>query len=385
MIECLETAEQNLTPQMCFLNNERRRVRGQDFSSVDRPGAAEIDSNARVRWNDMVEQERVVWELRSRSMIARQPFIADSIIYALREDPTLSWVQVASSIDDWCSPSTIQRWFHSYKGRGGYCTYTERLLPLLSEQQRRKHVIFSNHLLNHWGKDPNGKYLWIHYDEKWFWGFVARHAKVCEALGLSRQERFAYHKNHINKVMGTAVVGFAFEGSPNNGGVGVKIAFTRALASKIAEKSQRAYSGKNPTTGAAQYRGPLLREKGDAYSVDCCVTGSNEGTSDDPKFSLVRFFRLLVFLRILDLVKVGGDFEGYIPDIQGDQAGPHEEEEFKRFVKQWCLEHGWLWEPQAPQMPHMNTLDLAVFPSMSKRHSGLTRSHTGSVASKDVI
>ena len=319
-------------------------------------------------------------------MIERQPHMANLIVENLRSNPTLSWEQVASSIDDWCSASTIQRWFTSYKDvRGGFCTYTERLLPLLSDQQKKKHVAFCYHLLNHWGKDPNGKYLWIHYDEKWFWGFVARHAKMCEALGLNRQERFAYHKNHINKVMGTAVVGLAFEGSPNNGGVGLKIAFTRAQASKIAAKRQREYSGKDPVTGAMRYQGRVLREKGDAYSVDVCVTGSNEGTSDDPKFSLVRFFREVVFQIILDWVKEGGDFEGYIPVIQGDQAGPHEEEGFKRFTKDFCQQHGWLWEPQAPQMPHMNACDLAVFPSMSKRHSAVTRKSTGSVASKDTI
>ena len=40
------------------------------------------------------------------------------------------------------------------------------------------------------------------------------------------------------------------------------------------------------------------------------------------------------------LVGLGGAFEGYTPVIQGDQAGPHEEEEFKRFVTEWCKEKG---------------------------------------------
>ncbi|HIF03462.1 MAG TPA: hypothetical protein EYQ84_09310, partial [Nitrospinaceae bacterium] len=101
------------------------------------------------------------------------------------------------------------------------------------------HVDFSKHLLNHWGDDPNGKYLWIHWDEKWFWGHVNRHAKVCEQLGLEPQQRFAFHKNHINKVMGIAVIYFAFEGSPNNGGVGGKVAFTRCQGGKVALKRQR--------------------------------------------------------------------------------------------------------------------------------------------------
>jgi hypothetical protein len=29
--------------------------------------------------------------------------------------------------------------------------------------------------------------------------------------------------------------------------------------------------------------------------------------------------------------------------------------------------------PQAPQMPHLNNLDLAVFPMMLKRHSALLK------------
>ena len=36
----------------------------------------------------------------------------------------------------------------------------------------------------------------------------------------------------------------------------------------------------------------------------------------------------------------------------------------------------WKWEPQAPQTPHRNNLDLAVFPMMSKRHSHLLCNYT---------
>ena len=76
--------------------------------------------------------------------------------------------------------------------------------------------------------------------------------------------------------------------------MGVKIAFTRAQASKIANKLQREYSGTN-AAGARQYQGKVLRRKGDAYSVDTTVTGSNEGTLEDPKFALLRYFRECVF------------------------------------------------------------------------------------------
>jgi hypothetical protein len=42
----------------------------------------------------------------------------------------------------------------------------------------------------------------------------------------------------------------------------------------------------------------------------------------------------------------------------------------------YCESKGWRWEPQAPQMPHMNNLDLAVFPKMSKDHSSLLQNYS---------
>ena len=78
-----------------------------------------------------------------------------------------------------------------------------------------------------------------------------------------------------------------------------------------------------------------------------------------------------MFPKITELVSNRGEYAGYLQVIQGDNAGPHQDNEFKEYVETYCNEHGWKWEPQAPQMPHANNLDLAVFPSMSKSHSDL--------------
>ena len=37
---------------------------------------------------------------------------------------------------------------------------------------------------------------------------------------------------------------------------------------------------------------------------------------------------------------------------------------------------GWKWEHQAPQMPHMNNIDLAVSPAMYKHHSALLKAYS---------
>ena len=62
--------------------------------------------------------------------------------------------------------------------------------------------------------------------------------------------------------------------------------------------------------------------------------------------------------------------------IQGDNAGPHQDSEFCEYVEQHCSDNGWKWEPQAPQMPHANNLDLAVFPLLSKHHSALVSAYS---------
>ena len=181
----------------------------------------------------------------------------------------------------------------------------------------------------------------------------------------------AYHKCHVSKTMGIAVVAMAFQDTLENGGTAIKLNFQRAESFKVAKRLTR---NKN---------GDILRKKGDLFKVDCSVTGSSYGTDSDPKFPLKPYFEKQIFPTVEELVKVGGDFEGYTPVFQGDNAGPHTDAAYHKFVREYCREKGWLWEPQGPQMPHINVLDLAVFPSMSKRHSHLARSLHGTRVLKE--
>ena len=71
------------------------------------------------------------------------------------------------------------------------------------------------------------------------------------------------------------------------------------------------------------------------------VTGSSEGNSDDPKFSLKTLFQYKIFPLITDLVGQGRQYDEYMPVIQGDNARPHEERAYIQFVKSNCEEKGW--------------------------------------------
>mmetsp|Transcript_17612 Transcript_17612/g.30767 ORF Transcript_17612/g.30767 Transcript_17612/m.30767 type:complete len:144 (+) Transcript_17612:226-657(+) len=74
-----------------------------------------------------------------------------------------------------------------------------------------------------------------------------------------------------------------------------------------------------------------------------------------------------------------------MPVIQGDNAGPHTDRAFNEYATTYCVEKEWKWEPQAPQMPHANNLDLAVFPAMSKKHSAVLAKHGNNMAPNDEI
>ena len=89
------------------------------------------------------------------------------------------------------------------------------------------------------------------------------------------------------------------------------------------------------------YDGEVVRRKSDLYKVDYNVTASSCETADDSKFSLLVYFRELVFDAIKDLVKLGGEFEGYAPIIQGDNTGPHQDATFNNGEENFCEKEGW--------------------------------------------
>ena len=155
-------------------------------------------------------------------------------------------------------------------------------------------------------------------------------------------EQYAY-------ILVVAVTAYAFENGFEGGGDGLKIGCYRAQGVKMARRTVRAY---NPVS--RKYDGSLVRKKGDAYLVDCNVTGSSKGTEDNPKFPLKEVFQREVFPAVDDLVKEGGEYEGYLPIFRGDNAGPHKEKTkggFDTFCAEYCEERGWRWEPQSAQSP----------------------------------
>jgi hypothetical protein len=120
-----------------------------------------------------------------------------------------------------------------------YSVYVVRVLPLLLIVQWEKHVTFSKLLRSNWNL-PKAKYLWINYDEKWFYYFVTRsNAKKCPELGLEKEMHAIYHRNHISKVMAVAFTGYTVDNHVENGGDRLKLGFFRVQSARVAAKRVR--------------------------------------------------------------------------------------------------------------------------------------------------
>ena len=181
-----------------------------------------------------------------------------------------------------------------------------------------------------------------------------------------------------------ATVGFAFDGTPENGGHGIKISLGRCCCCRVALKDQRKSTRHND--GSLHYDGELIRRKGDIYFVDANVTGSNRGTSTKPKFALKDLWHDKLIARIDAMVAPGGPYEGYHVVLQQDGAGPHKEGDFDAYLNETIAARPkWQRIDQGPNGPYMNALDAVVFPCMSKRHSKLLQQNNNTAVSKNKI
>ena len=376
VIDNYRLAETFFTAKYLFVSNKMKE-QAADLDTIDRKTYLARQSDTRSEFDKLSKETKEIWEQRRKAHLRKWSTIKDTLMRELRKNNSICYKRLASKIDYWCSDSTIRKWVQS---RQGYNLYMERVIPLLNDEQKRKHLECAKRIRTNWGLGE-GKYLWIHYDEKWFWGLVLR-KNAKSFWDLDPNTIKAYHKSHISKVMGICTLGFAFVDNVENGGTGIKIDLSRCQSNKVAGRKQRA-ARRDQETGRIVYDGEILRQKGDLYLVDCNVTGSTCGTSDDPKFALLSYFHELVFEAVKDLVKVGGKFEGYLPVFQGDNAGPHQDAKYKKGVEEYCEREGWKWISQGPQMPHVNVYDLSVFPNMSKRHTQLSRDHHGTHVLKE--
>jgi hypothetical protein len=112
----------------------------------------------------------------------------------------------------------------------------------------------------------------------------------------------------------------------------------------------------------------ISRKKGEMYWVPMEITGSNEGTLKDPKFSLLDWFQKKEIPRLEAVAREVYALTGKksIIRYQMDGAGPHVGKELLKELDQEFNNRNWILKFQPSQSPLTNVKDFCIFPAMSK-------------------
>ena len=79
---------------------------------------------------------------------ARQPFIEEELIGAIKNYNCVSYRQLALHINDWCQHTCIAKWLHSHDT---YSLYAKNIKPGLTPENQLKQVLFSRRVQDRWG------------------------------------------------------------------------------------------------------------------------------------------------------------------------------------------------------------------------------------------
>jgi hypothetical protein len=98
-----------------------------------------------------------IYEKKSRDHNARQKGAKEELVALLTKNGRRSYSALGKAMNNWCSISTIERFF---KSQDDFQYYSQNVRPLLSEGNRLKQVAFSQHVQNRWGLGAGKKILW---------------------------------------------------------------------------------------------------------------------------------------------------------------------------------------------------------------------------------
>jgi hypothetical protein len=140
-----------------------------------------------------------------------------------------------------------------------------------------------------------------------------------------------------------------FVGNVEEGGEGFLISCDRVASYKMPLRNS--YHASRDENGKLKYKGNAVKHtKGVPFLVDCTVTGVNpSGTPTNPCYPLQKLWQYTLIPAIAQMIDEGGPCEGAQVVVQQDNAGPHIEEEYSRWIRDQFEMLGWMYEPQAPQ------------------------------------
>ena len=146
----------------------RVRQQAADHETIDNVTYQARLNGARNEFYSLSNEMKSNWKQRRLEHIRQWPTIKETLMRELQNNNAITYQNLSSEINYWCGAGTIQKWVQS---RDGYLLYVKRIIPLLSTKQKSLHLECAKRIRSNLGLG-SGKYLWVHYNKKWFWGLV---------------------------------------------------------------------------------------------------------------------------------------------------------------------------------------------------------------------
>ena len=129
--------------------------------------------------------EQANYQRMAREHDARQVFIQEELLDALKHNVCTSYRQLAKHINGWCASATIETWLKTHPT---YHLYAKNIKPGLTEDNRAKQVAFSRRVHNLWGLDRE--------ENKKFYGFLIG-AHRCAAFQVPHRDIYFSSKDPV--------------------------------------------------------------------------------------------------------------------------------------------------------------------------------------------
>ena len=185
------------------------------------------------------------------------------------------------------------------RNQDSYHMRVDRILLHLDQSAKERRVIWGESFWIFWKSasmcpTTEIQFVSVHMDKKWFHAIqTRRNNKVLTSIGVDGADYYAHHKNYVGKCMYVVVTAFV----PNDndfakGSIIVPVACVRVGKMVKAKKDsfERVYALDGTWTNP-QIPENKLQSKGDMYFKSFELTGSNEGTKNKPKMSLLKIYQ----------------------------------------------------------------------------------------------
>ena len=105
-IDNFNLAKKVFTPKHLYVTSQMREQTQNE--SIIRESYSTLKATLSAEFDQLDAGNKAIWAECSRSHLAKQPFIKDKIIDLLQANDNASYVQLESSINNWCSAETIR-------------------------------------------------------------------------------------------------------------------------------------------------------------------------------------------------------------------------------------------------------------------------------------